>query len=57
MIIFVGVFFVTRAACVNPDDFHFLSQTGVDAKTFGDFAELLIPCPQKRGRIDKDRGY
>jgi len=36
---------------------HFSSQAGVNAKTFGDFAELFIFCPQKGGRIDKDRGY
>ena len=29
----------------------------MDAKTFGDFAELFIFCPQKGGRIDKDGGY
>jgi hypothetical protein len=34
-----------------------LSQTGVNAETFCCFAESLISCPQKRGRIDEDRGY
>ena len=29
----------------------------MNTKTFGDFAELLISCPQTRGRIDKDGGY
>jgi len=33
----------------------FLSQTG--AKAFGGLPEPLISRPQKRGRIDKDRGY
>jgi hypothetical protein len=34
-----------------------LSQTGVNAESFSSLAETLIPCPQKRGWIDKDRGY
>ena len=29
----------------------------MNPKTFCGFAEPLISCPQKRGRIDKDRGY
>ena len=29
----------------------------MNAKTFSDPAESLIFCPEKRGRIDKDRGY
>jgi hypothetical protein len=33
-----------------------LGQTCVNAKILGDFAELLISRPEKRGRIDKDRG-
>ena len=34
--------------------FKFLGQTGVNAETFCSLAESLIPCPQKRGWIDKD---
>ncbi len=37
--------------------FSFLSQAGVNAKSSGDLTEWLVSCPQKRGRIDKDRGY
>ena len=29
----------------------------MDAKTFGDSTESLIPCPQKRVRIYQGRGY
>src|SRR5207302_10811487 len=36
---------------------QFLAQTGVNAQTFGGLTEPLVSCPQKRGRIDKDRGY
>ena len=35
----------------------FLGQAGVNAESFGGLTESLIFCPQKRGRIDKDRGY
>src|SRR5438876_3377152 len=29
----------------------------MNAKVFGNFTEPFIPCPQKRGRTDQDRGY
>ena len=32
----------------------FLRQAGVNAESFGGFAQLLIFCPQERGRIDEN---
>ena len=32
-------------------------QARVEAESFSGFAEPPISCPQKRGRIDEDRGY
>ena len=34
-----------------------LTQIGMYAQPFRDFAELRISGPQQRGRIDKDGGY
>ena len=33
-----------------------LAQAGVNAESLRDFAEWLISCPEKRGRIDEDGG-
>src|SRR5712692_9867205 len=47
-----------RVAHLQPPSHScFLSQAGVNTKTLRGLTESLISCPQKRGRIDKDRGY
>lgn len=47
-----GVLWDRRDLTIYPD----LSETRVNPQPFGDLAESLIFCPQKRWRREKDQG-